>query len=182
MKVLYYSIVLLFVSSICFGQEVNIDAVLAQVKQETEKNNFDKALSLIEPLRAKFPENEDIQVYTGRIYSWKKEYSTAIKILAPMADRAKPNPDALLAIINTYFWSEQYEKCISYCDKYLEIEPKSTEVIKTKATCLEKLNRDQEALELIEKASIADNSTQPFRSIRTLIGKKAKNAIASILS
>ncbi|MEN2412268.1 YaiO family outer membrane beta-barrel protein [Flavobacterium mesophilum] len=178
MKFLYYSIVLLFVSSICFGQEVNVDAVLEQVKQETEKKNFDKALSLIEPLRAKFPENEDIQTYTGRIYSWKKDYATSIKILSPLVDRANPNPDALLAIINTYFWSEQYEKCISYCDKYLAIESKSTNVIKIKATCLEKLNRNQEALELIERASIADNSTQPFRSIRTLIGQKAKNAIA----
>src|SRR6478736_5511118 len=127
MKFLYYSIVLLFVSSISFGQEVNIDAVLAQAKQETEKKNFDKALSLIEPLRAKFPENEDIQVYEGRIYSWKKDYPSSIKILSPLTDKANPNPDAFLAIINTYFWSEQYEKCISYCDKYLAIDPKSVD-------------------------------------------------------
>lgn len=178
MKYFYYSILFLLVSSVSFGQEINIDAVLAQVKQETEKGNFDKALSLIEPLREKFPENEDIQVHTGRIYSWKKDYSSSIKILAPLADRVNPNPEAVQAIINTYFWSEQYEKCILYCDKYLAIDPKSTDIIKIKATCLEKLDRNQEALELIEKASIADNSTQPFRSIRTLIGQKAKNAVA----
>ncbi|TDP03202.1 YaiO family outer membrane beta-barrel protein [Flavobacterium sp. 245] len=179
MKYLYYSILLLFVSAVSFAQEINIDAVLAQARQETEKNNFDKALSLIEPLRAKFPENEDIQVFEGRIYSWKKDYTKSIKILTPLTDKANPNPDALLAIINTYFWSEQYEKCIIYCDKYLAIDSKSTAVIKIKASCLEKLNRDQEALEIIEKASLADNSTQPFRGIRTLIGKKAKNAVSA---
>jgi len=179
MKFIYYSIFILFFSSIAIGQEVNVDETLANVKREVEKENYDKALSLIEPLRAKFPENEDIQVYTGRIYSWKKDYKTAVKILSPMADRVNPNSEALQAIINIYFWSEDYEKCITYCDKYLVIDPKSIDVLKIKATCLEKLNRDQEALDLIEKASFIDNSTQAFSGIRTLIGRKAKNTVSA---
>lgn len=179
MKFIYYSIFILFFSSIAIGQEVNVDETLANVKREVEKENYDKALSLIEPLRAKFPENEDIQVYTGRIYSWKKDYKTAVKILSPMTDRVNPNPEALQAIINIYFWSEDYEKCITYCDKYLVIDPKSIDVLKIKATCLEKLNRDQEALDLIEKASFIDNSTQAFSGIRTLIGRKAKNTVSA---
>lgn len=179
MKFIYHSILLLFISSIAFGQELSIDETLANVKREVEKENFDKALSLIEPLRAKFPENEDIQVYAGRIYSWKKDYKTAAKILSPMADRANPNPEALQAIINIYFWSEDYERCIIYCDKYLLTDPKSIDVLRIKATCLEKMNRDQEALELIEKASFIDNSTQAFSGIRTLIGRKAKNTVSA---
>lgn len=179
MKFIYYSIVLLFVSSIAIGQEINADEIMANVKREVEKENYDKALSLIEPLRAKFPNDEDIQTYAGRIYSWKKDYKTAVKILSPMADRINPNPEALQAIINVYFWSEQYEKCIVYCDKYLAVDPKSIDVLKIKATCLEKLDRDQEALELIEKASYIDNSTQAFKGIRTLIGRKAKNAVSA---
>ncbi|TDX10603.1 YaiO family outer membrane beta-barrel protein [Flavobacterium sp. S87F.05.LMB.W.Kidney.N] len=179
MKFIYYSIFIFFFSSIAIGQEVNVDETLANVKREVEKENYDKALSLIEPLRAKFPENEDIQVYTGRIYSWKKDYKTAVKILSPMTDRVNPNPEALQAIINIYFWSEDYEKCITYCDKYLVIDPKSIDVLKIKATCLEKLNRDQEALDLIEKASFIDNSTQAFSGIRTLIGRKAKNTVSA---
>lgn len=179
MKFIYYSIVLLFVSSIAIGQEINADEIMANVKREVEKENYDKALSLIEPLRAKFPNDEDIQTYAGRIYSWKKDYKTAIKTLSPMADRINPNPEALQAIINVYFWSEQYEKCILYCDKYLALDSKSIDVLKIKATCLEKLDRDEEALELIEKASYIDNSTQTFKGIRTLIGRKAKNAVAA---
>lgn len=179
MKFLYYSICLLFISSIAIGQEINVDETLANVKIEVEKQNFDKALSLIEPLRAKFPNDEDIQTYTGRIYSWKKDYQTAIKVLSPMADRNNPNPEALQAIINVYFWTEDYEKCISYCDKYLAIDSKSVDILKTKATCLEKLNRDEEALDLIQKSAYIDNSTQAFRGIRTLIGRKAKNAVSA---
>jgi YaiO family outer membrane protein len=169
----------LFVSPVVLAQEINVDAVMAHAKREVEKGNYDTALSLIEPLSAKFPENEEIKIYTGRIYSWKKEYNTSIKILSPMADRSDPSPDALLAIINTYFWSELFEKCIKHCDKYLVIEPNSLDVLRIKVNCLEKLNRDGEALAIIEKVSITDNSTQGFKGVRTLIGKKAKNAIAA---
>lgn len=179
MKFLYYSIFLLFLSTTVFAQEVDVDATLAVVKTEVEKGNYDKALSLLEPLHAKFPENEDVTIYIGRIYSWKKDYKKAIEILSPMTDRSKPNAEALQAIVNTYYWSENWEKCIQYCDKYLATDPNSAEVLKIKVTCLEKLNRDEEALAIIEKAGLSDNSTQPFRGIRTLIGQKSKNAISA---
>lgn len=178
MKSIYYFICLLFISSIAIGQEINVEETLANAKREVEKGNYEKALTLMDPLRAKYPQDEDIQTYTGRIYSWKKDYKTAIKVLSPLTDRVNPNQEALQAIINVYFWSENYEKCIFYCDKYLVFDPKSVEIIKIKATCLEKLNRNTEALELIEKASFADNSTQVFKGIRTLIGRKAKNAVS----
>ncbi|HEU0126684.1 MAG TPA: tetratricopeptide repeat protein, partial [Flavobacterium sp.] len=83
MKYIYYSIILLFISSFAIGQEINPEETLANVKREVEKGNYDKALSLIEPLRAKYPQDEDIQTYTARIYSWKKDYKTAMKILTP---------------------------------------------------------------------------------------------------
>lgn len=178
MKYIYYSVLMLFISSFAMAQENNAEEILANAKREAEKENYDKALSLIVPIRAKFPADEDIQIFSGRVYSWKKEYKTALKILAPLADRNNPNPEALQAIINVYFWTQDYEKCIAYCDKYLAIDSKSADIIQIKAACLEKLNRDQEALELIEKSAV-DNSTQVFRGIRTLIGLKAKNAVSA---
>lgn len=179
MKFLYYIIFLLLISPVILAQDINMDAIMANAKREVEKGNYDTALSLLEPLSAKFPENEEIKIYAGRIYSWKKEYNISIRMLSPMADSSNPAPDALLAIINTYFWSGQFEKCIHYCDKYLAIEPDSLDVLRIKVNCLEKLNRDREALAIIEKVSIADNSTQGFKGVRTLIGRKAKNAIAA---
>lgn len=179
MKFLYYTICLFFISAIAIGQEINVEETFANAKREAEKGNYDKALTLLDPLRAKFPNDEDIQTFTGRVYSWKKDYKTAIKVLSPLTDRTNPNPEALQALINVYFWTEDYETCLVYCDKYLAADPKSVDVLKIKATCLEKLNRDQEALELIEKSAYIDNSTQAFRGIRTLIGKKAKNAVSA---
>lgn len=177
MKLLFYSLCMLFISSVMMSQEVNPDEVMKQIRREVENGRYDAALSLINPLREKFPQDEDIKVYSGRIYSWKKDYNTAIEILSPMADRANPNPEALLAIINVYYWSEQFEKCINYCDKYLAINPDSTDVVLIKVKCLERLNRDEEALAIMDKTAFSDNSTQAFTGMRALIGSKAKNAL-----
>ena len=179
MRFIYYSIILLFISITAFGQEINFDETFANAKSEAEKGNYDKALSLIEPLRIKFPQNEDVKIFAGRIYSWKKDYKSAIAILSPLADRVNPEPDALLAIINVYYWSEQFDTCILYCDKYLAVDPNSIDVLKIKVTCLEKLGRDKEALEIIDHASVNENSTQAFKGIRTLIGRKTKNAVSA---
>ena len=65
---------MLFFFPISFGQEINIDTALAEIRQEAEKGNYDKALLLIEPLLVKFPENEEVKIFAGRIYSWKKDY------------------------------------------------------------------------------------------------------------
>ncbi|TEB40421.1 hypothetical protein D0809_30690, partial [Flavobacterium circumlabens] len=97
---------------------------------------------------------------------------SAIKVLAPLTDRTKPHPDALLAIITTYFWSEQYETCNIYCDKYLLIAPNAADVLLIKIQCLEKLDRDKEALELADRLPVTDNSTQAITGIRALIGRK----------
>lgn len=80
MKSIYYFICLLFISSIVTAQEINVDETLANAKREVEKGNYDKALSLIEPIRAKYPQDEDIQTYTGRIYSWKKTINRQSKL------------------------------------------------------------------------------------------------------
>lgn len=179
MKFIRYSIFLLLFSNIVIGQEINIDAVMSDAMREVEKGNYDKALSLLEPLSAKFPENEEIKIYKGRIYSWKKDYNAAITILAPMADKNPATPDALLAIINVYFWTEQFDPCIYYCDRYLAIDPDSGDVKLIKVKALERLNRDKEALEIIERLPLTENSTQAITGLRTLIGRKAKNAIAA---
>lgn len=178
MKFIYYSIFFLMLSSLAIGQEINVDAVMADAKREVEKGNYDKALLILEPVSAKFPENDEITIYKGRIYSWKKEYKTAIAILTPLADKTPPVQDAVLAIINVYFWSEQFEQCIYYCDRYLAIDPDADDVKLIKVKCLERLNRDQEALAIIEQLPLTENSTQAITGLRTLIGRKAKNAVA----
>ena len=103
MKYFYDTIFLLYNSPVLLAQDLNSNAVIDNAKREAEKDNYDAALSLLEPLSIRFPENEEIKIYIGCIYSWKKDYTASIEILRPMADRNTPAPDALLAIITKRF-------------------------------------------------------------------------------
>src|SRR5687767_9323399 len=81
----------------------------ARAKAETK--DYNGALKILDALEKKYPENEDIRVYQGRVYSWKRDFSKAKKVLRPLADRDKPNIEALQAAINAYYWSYDYEAC-----------------------------------------------------------------------
>lgn len=148
----------------------------ARAKAETK--DYNGALKILDALEKKYPENEDIRVYQGRVYSWKRDFSKAKKVLRPLADRDKPNIEALQAAINAYYWSYDYEACITYCDKYLETEPNAEDILMIKAACLEKAGRDAEALQILNTIGPED-SNEKTSSLRSIISHKRKNAISA---
>lgn len=178
MKRLRYILFLLLISQLSFGQE-DIDAGFKQVRAKAESKDYSGALQILNGLGQKYPGNEDITVYQARIYSWKKEYNKSKKMLRPLADREKPNMEALQVLINSYYWSYDYEACIIYCDKYLELQPNDPEILKIKAACLEKAGRDAEALAILDKLPATDDSNTQAEGLRTIIGRKNKNAISA---
>jgi len=178
-KFRFYLYVFFLIPCFAIGQEMNVDDIIKEAQLQVEKGNYENALGLIEPVLQKYPDNQDVRIYKGRIYSWKKDYESAIAVLAPMADKEPPNTEAVLALINTYYWSGNYEAALKYADKYLITYPTNNEVRVIKANALEKLERDTEALAVLEKISITDNSNQAVTGLRMLIGRKAKNAIAA---
>src|SRR5690606_20147010 len=97
--------------------------------------------------------------------------------LKPLTDREKPNTEALRAIINIYYWWQKYEDCIEYCNALLSIEAYNEDVLLIKANCLERLGRDEDAI-LVLNSSLYDSNNPGIAALRTIIGKKAKNAIA----
>lgn len=171
-------ILFLFVSQFALGQQ-DIDAALNEVRTKAESKDYNGALKILEQLRLQYPQNEDIIVYEGRVYSWKKDFSKAKKTLHPLVDREKPNKEALEALINTYYWSYDYEKCISYCDKYLQEQPNSPDILTIKATCLEKLGRDAESLAILNSLPEPYNTNEKSEGLRTIISRKKKNAVSA---
>jgi YaiO family outer membrane protein len=172
MKLLTYIFLALCISQLSFAQE-DVDAGFKQVKIEAENKNYNEALKILNGLEQKYPGNEDIKIYQGRIYSWKRDFSKAKKILRPLVEREKPNKEALQALIYSCEWASDWEECIRYCDKYAEIDPSDTSMLVIKASCLEKLNRDDEALAIIEKLGF------PKDALETAISRKKKNAISA---
>jgi YaiO family outer membrane protein len=177
MRALACILFLLFMYQSSFAQE-DIDAGFKQVRAKAESKDYNGALAVLSTLEQKYPGNEDILVYQGRVYSWKRDFAKAKKTLRPLADRENPNIEALETIINAYYWSYDYEACIAYCDKYLALKPDSPEILIIKATCLEKSGRDTEALAILDNLPAPHNNGEKANGLRNIIARKKKNAIA----
>lgn len=178
MKLLGYIILFFIIPQISFGQQ-DLDEGLKEVRAKAESKDYDGALALLAQLEGQYPGNEDIIVYEGRVYSWKKDFAKAKKTLKPLADREKPNMEALEALINTYYWSYDFKGCIYYCDKYLELQPNSPDILMIKATGLEKTGRDAEALATIDKLPAPYNTNEKFTGLKSILSHKKKNAISA---
>ncbi|MDV6168474.1 YaiO family outer membrane beta-barrel protein [Flavobacterium sp. DG1-102-2] len=177
MKLRNYLLLLVMIPFCAVAQD--LDTSFSQVRAKAEAKDYNGAIKILQQLEKKYPENEDVKVYEGRVYSWKRDFNKSKKILRPIVDREKPNVEALEALINAYYWSFDFDACISYCDKYLETQPESADILLIKATSLEKTGRDAEALAILDKLPDTHNSGEKAEGLKTIISRKTKNAIAA---
>ncbi|HEX8576920.1 MAG TPA: YaiO family outer membrane beta-barrel protein [Flavobacterium sp.] len=173
-----FTIILLLFTVFSVTAQKNIAFLLNEAKGYAAQENYKKALEILKEAEAEFPSNEELTIYKGRVYSWKKDYATAATILQPLADKEQPNAEALIAIINTFYWWNKYDKCLKYCNKYLIVNPNNEEVLLIKANCLEKLGKDTDALTLLNK-DLANSNNTGISTLQDLLSKKTKNTIAA---
>lgn len=178
MKLLRTIIFCLMIPMLSFGQDSDIDAGFKQVRAKAESKDYNGAIKILNILEKKYPDNEDIIIYQGRVYSWKKEFAKAKKTLRPLADRDQPNIEALEALINAYYWSYDFEACITYCDQYLATQPNAENILMIKAVCLEKSNRNEEAIAILNSIKGKEYQESTI-ALKTVISRKKKNAIAA---
>ncbi|PZR22244.1 MAG: hypothetical protein DI539_05965 [Flavobacterium psychrophilum] len=176
MRIVTSLLLMLLMCTVSFAQD--IDAAFKEVRTKAESKKYTEALNILNKLEAAYPGNEDILVYQGRVYSWKRDFSKAKKILRPLADRDNPNIEALEAAINAYYWSYDFDACVIYCDKYLALQPGNPDILIIKATCLEKKGMDKEALAILDELPASHLNSEKTDGLRTMISRKRKNAIS----
>lgn len=115
-----------------------------------ELNELEEAKMLIESALEDEPEHEYIQFVAGRIYFSLKDFENAkiyfIKSLEQNHDIETKN---LLAL--TYYELKEYEKSFNIFNSLVEGNPKNITLLLNKAKCLEKLERNDEALEVLDR-------------------------------
>lgn len=178
MKYLYFLLLFFLMLDLLQAQDANPDEIFSEAQQLAQNKSYDDALKKMDILTETYPYNEDYRVYKGRIYSWKKYYAKAIETLKPLADKTPPNMEARQALINTYFWSLDYSRCLDYCNIYLEDNPNDESVLLVKAACLEKLNRDDEAIATLDIINKKSDNAIKADDLREIISRKKKNALA----
>lgn len=158
------------------AQQLKKDSIFNNAIAYAQKGNYELAVSTMQGLIESDPGNTGYKIYTGRIYSWKGDYDVAIKLLTPIADRIPVNADAMEALVNAHLWAGHYEDVIHYSQKVLLNDPGSVFYNLKKAVALEKLDRDSDALQTIDKILSIDKTNKDARALQTTIYKKDKNA------
>ena len=73
-------------------------------------NDWDRSLLLANYILNKIPRHADTEVLIGRIYSWKKDYTTSIEVLSEAIRKYPTYTDAYSALLDTYFWANRSEE------------------------------------------------------------------------
>lgn len=177
MKYLRIIIACLLLPCLATAQE-DFDSLFKKAAQEAQAGSYDIALQMLSKLQADYPGNEDVIVYKGSVYGWKKDFANAKITLLPLAEREKPNMEAVRGLVNVYYWMDDYTSCIAYCDKYLAAFPNDVDVLMIKAICLDNTNNSNEAKAILEKLTASGNS-EKAKSLSASLSRKAKNAISA---
>ncbi|TRZ44340.1 YaiO family outer membrane beta-barrel protein [Robertkochia solimangrovi] len=130
-----------------------------------EYENYSEAIELMENAISHSPENTDMILFLGQLYSWTKQYDKARPLLKSTFESTKASEDASLAYANLEFWSKDVEKALEIVNKGLETNEASYALMLLKARILNDLNRTQEAKSLLETAVKSDPKDEEAKKL-----------------
>ncbi|OGS20654.1 MAG: hypothetical protein A3J83_08240 [Elusimicrobia bacterium RIFOXYA2_FULL_40_6] len=115
-----------------------------------QSGKYEKAQMLVKILN-NISDNVDTKLFLGTYYVYAGDTTSAINQYQHVLKKEPDNAEAILILAGIY--SEiSPEKSLDYWDKYIRLKPDSADAYYRKAVVLKKLNKIEEAKELVNKA------------------------------
>lgn len=176
---LLLSIFLLLVPNL-FGQTNNPDSLFSEAKSLAEKKRYQEAIVLVDDLYKKHPENKDYSSYLSALYLWNGSPGKAKEILLKNQTAESFNEDDLQLLIQIELNLKNWSEAIRLTDIGMNRFPESKNRYSyQKALALYELDKDREALELLDGIPKSDPDYKAADYLRTMILKKKKNIISA---
>lgn len=160
----------------CFGQQ-NTDSLFQAVRTLAEKENYSEALRALKPLRNKFPDNNDYALYEVRLYLWSGKADTCVRVLDGLSALTNWETETLYA--QAYMQLGDYSQALEANRRAGKLVPESEKGANQlrEADLLSQLDRDSEALELLDSLEQLGDSPKQVAYLRTNILQKRKNKL-----
>lgn len=127
-------------------QENSADSLFSAAKQAAfEQKDYRIAIQLTKKALSKSPEQSDVEVFLGRLYTWSDHLDSARTIFQHILQRDPTNEDASLAYGSLEFWNKNSGIALEITEKALRAMPESRTLLFLKAQVLNELNRTAEA-------------------------------------
>lgn len=111
-----------------------------------DKKQTDEAMQILEELESMDPNNLDVFMTRGTIYSLKKMLHKAVEEFEKALQQADYPDEICMGIAAEFENHGHYDKAIEYFKKSLEINPENEVAIYEIAFCYELLNKHEEAI------------------------------------
>lgn len=131
-----------------------VDAIFLLAREKAFNGNREEARSMLAYVLEKSPTYHDVRILLGRTYAWDGQRDKARDEFKKVLDDEPKNEDALNASIDVEMWDSKYEHALAIVNRALETYPSSQDFLYKRASCLNSLNRDDEALVTINQLLI----------------------------
>ncbi|HET8752922.1 MAG TPA: tetratricopeptide repeat protein, partial [Salinimicrobium sp.] len=159
------------------AQKISSEKKFEMAKEQAAAGNYEIAIEALKELADAIPENKDFQIYLARVYGWNNNYSEAISILEPLVEAENFKKEVMEVLVTTHLWAGNYEEVVFYSNRALKIYPDNFFRLK-KALALAELERNIEALSVLEEILQENPDHRDAIALQTLLFNKKKNQLA----
>ena len=144
------------------------DDVVVQARElaYSGKQHHDQALALLKQHLDQEPDDSEARVLYGIVLSWQGRYDESRTQLNQVLAANPTHGDALPALINVEFWSGHPESAETLARTGLARQPDKISLLLAEAKALIKMNRNKEALGVLDHVLALDAANHEARRMR----------------
>ena len=127
------------------------------------------ARKLCRMILEKSPEYADVRILLARTLAWDGRRNDARKELDTVLRQSPSNIDAVLTLADVEYWDDQHVRTVDLVNRMMSRFPNDLNLLFRKARALHALQRDKEALRILNVIGDIDPSMQEAASLRQSI-------------
>ena len=152
---------------------------VAEARQLATSGHRPEALEMLNQRLAAKPADSDARTLRGVILSWEGRYDEARADLEYVLAVHRDHGDALPALINVEMWSDHPQHAEELAHDSLRRHPTDPDLLLARARALKSLNRNREALDVIERLLDVDPGNQKAQQMKLDLGDSLRRFTAS---
>lgn len=146
-------------------KSLGTDELFEKAREQAFNGNRELSREMLSFILQNSPDYHDVRILLGRTYAWDGKYEDARKELQAVLSRWPENLDAFNALTDCEMWSEQFYAALEVADRGLKIFPNDEDLLYKRASILNNLKKQEEAVITLNKLLTINPSHEKGNSL-----------------
>jgi len=179
MKKCHFLFLLLFSITISAQQSPTADELFLKARTTAfEQKDYLASIALAKQALEKAPNNTEISVFLGRVYTWNKDIVSARAVFEDLRNKGVKDEDFFIAYSSLEYWNDQNTNAIKLIDEGLANHPSSEPLWLLKAKVYFGMNNYAEAEKATASLLLINPKNTEARALAVRIGEfSSKNEV-----